>query len=296
MAEPTIKLLFTGLLDFYWNKKDQFKIGAFKEESHCLTIGVQKLVSGKEADFKVFTYKDKPVGGCNIKHVSGKEVRLEVMTKIGEVTKMGERKATPRPSTPIGKPPSTHDDLRHCINLDGPGFHSSPKKALPHKEYYFSPIIHIDQGEFHTEVPISVIQEKNNKPVRLVHVAWYVGADINLSQGQSAVLKFGSGHSFTFTPAEKTNYVVFIENGCYSKDDKPSDYTDFEAYYKCFKIKSSDQYRLRNDEDRKTKDKAIRKKYPVIDATRRCVWGKEIAERGSRENPCDPTYTQHKYY
>jgi len=288
MPIPTIKVLFTGLMDFYWNGAS-FEIGVFKEEDHCLYIGVQKWVSGEETEFKVFTFKTPYFGGCDIQQVTGEEVRLDV-------TKLMGRMATPRPSEHISSPPSAYDDMRHCIIMDGPGFHNSPSRPLPHDEECFSPSIHINHGIFYTELSTRVEQQNSQgNTVGTPDIAWYIGADVDLVRGEYAVLTCGDGPPYRMDHDPNTNYVIFIENACYEADEPDTDYTDFELFYECFDIPEHQRFRLKIIEHKK--DAYLRRQYPVIDRTRNCVWGEDFNKEHiiSRNNPCDPMYTRFNY-
>jgi hypothetical protein len=290
-----IKLLFTGLLDFYWNGAEKFEIGALKEDAHCLTIGIEKSIPGPGApppEYTVLTYRTTPVGGeCDPLIIEGDEIRLNVIKDGG---------AAPLPPDPIGFPHGAATDLRYCINMDGPDFHDSPD-PLDISEGAFSPIIHINHGTFSSELVVDVTQERANgtlvKP--RLPIARYVGAEIELNPDahESAELSYGVDLKgrYPFDTAEGANYVVFIENGCYSLPMPSSEFTDFDTYYEYFDIRPpSARFRLRkigNGHD------PLPDLYKVIDHTRVCVWGVEVNKViRSRDNPCDPIYTQNKYW
>lgn len=272
---PTIKILFTGLLKFYYDADaKQFEIGALADDAHCLTIGVAKLIHGRVAERKVWTYYPDPDEPGQVDIISGSRFDIEVQRS--------NRGAKPFPDVNLNTPADQYQDFRKTVCIDGIKFHDSPGQRLPYVKNKFPKVIGINDGTFYSELSIPLIKERRQNPTshatESLDLTWYVGADIQLSEGEYALLKYrkdNQDETSRMAYAANTNYVIFIENGCHTEIPLRSEYTDFDNYYEVFTISPSQQLRLkvpaganfREDERRLVLD------YAIIWYTRHVVWG-----------------------
>lgn len=223
---PTIKLLFTGLQAFFFdNKSTSCRVGMHNQApTHRLCFKVEVL------------YKDSKRLIDLSEAASGYNIHLNVINpkKEGvEIYKKGK----------FSRKLLDHDphDFRWAIGIRSEEFHG----AVPINDKVLQPSFYTNNGLFHTHSVIQarLVRERDNVN-KLVQVAEYIGANINLQNGNGeAILTFGRNgeQSLHLKQEPGTKYEITISNNC--PQNLATD-SDFKLYYEAFRVPSEDQFDL----------------------------------------------------
>lgn len=227
-GKPTIKLLFTGLQAFFFDKDGtSCRVGMHNQAPHHeLCVQVKVIYDGAERVIDL-----SPAA-------RGYDMRLNVInpkTKGVEVYRNGSE--FERASTD-----NDEKDFRWVIGLRGPEFHGE----VPIDHTILRPSFYTNNGIFHTHNKIKArLTRERDKIDREVEIADFIGADIELEgEDSKAVLTFGMNgeQSLHLSKEPHTRYEISISNDC------PKDLTvdsEFKLYYKAFEVKEDDQFDLK---------------------------------------------------
>jgi hypothetical protein len=231
---PTIKLLFTGLQAFFFDKEGtSCRVGMHNQApNHTLCVRVKVIYDGAE---RVIDLSEA---------VRGYDMHFNVInprTKGVSVYKNGDFKRCS----------SGNDDrdFRWIIGIRGPEFHG----AVPIDHTVLRPSFYTNNGLFHTHSKIKArLVGGRDKIDKEVEVARYIGADIDLQGKDSkAVLTFGMNgeQSLHLNKEPHTKYEIIISNDCPEDMIFKSGESEFKLYYKAFSVREDEQYDLDGTEE-----------------------------------------------
>lgn len=226
LINPTIKLLFSGLQAFFFDRENtSCRVGIHNQApNHRLFLKVRMLYSGSERSIDLS------------EAASGYDIRLNVVNpkmKGVEVYSNGRFDRNSAENDP--------QDFRWAIGIRSSEFHGE----VPIDHSVLQPSFYTNNGLFHTHNRIRArILRRRDRTDRVVEVAEHIGANIDLEDDDSeAILTFGMNgkQGLRLKKEPNTRYEITVSNDCPPSLGADS---DFKLYYKAFLVAEDDQFDL----------------------------------------------------
>ncbi len=233
---PTIRLYFTGLLAFCFDKqRKQCQIGIHsKTDDHELRLRLAKKGPGPENESEQT---------LTISHESIRQTPNLWLDVEGELSPK-QCAAEPFIAGRPGAPPTDPHDFRRVVDLEGEHFYN---RQLKMRGGVLKPILLVTQGLFYTASltsnPYRTVPVAPNGSTaataagrNLGQIAEYVGANISLSPSdQALVLRAGRNGAelLRLKKEEGITYEITVENGDTPQSPAGS---DFYYYYDAFEL------------------------------------------------------------
>jgi hypothetical protein len=237
---PTIRLYFTGLLAFCFDKRrKQCQIGVHsKTDDHELRLRFVK----KGPDPENESEQTLTISHALIRQAS--DLWLDVEGELAPKQSTAEPFIAGRRD----EPPTDPQDFRRVVDLEGEYFYNRPLKV---RRGVLKPILFVAKGLFYTATLSSdsyqAVPFASNRAVgaiaanrNLGHIAEYIGANIYLTHpNQALVLRVGRNGSelLRLKSEEGITYEITIENGDTLQAPAGS---DFHYYYDAIKLNRND--------------------------------------------------------
>ncbi len=237
--DPTIKLVFTGLLAFCFTPpsgpaKTRCQVGILRKDSHEFRVRIFKVTADGFREMKDESKKISesilpppgvapPSGGFSLPDI--------VMNVVNPRTEgialyMNGPFARDESDDP--------NDFRWIPDIEGPEFHD---RSLPVKEGSLKPSFILNNGLFYTALKVPARKVRQGDPVTDLDVAGFTGANIYLDEADSkAILTFGNPTQTVELKKEPgTTYKIHVFNDC--PDASPPVISgDFRFYYDAFQV------------------------------------------------------------
>jgi hypothetical protein len=230
---PTIKVVFTGLMAFFFDhKKSECQVAMHNRAAgHKLRINVYKSTPGSTEH--VLSIAN---GNGAVDAFEDSDIRLEVARPKETIRKYQNGPFTRQED-------DDPNDFRWIIDIEGHEFHG---RKLKIKTDVLSPILRMNAGLFYTAMkcPVTIIRKKDRTP-RFQEVAYLMGANIYLDGlGSKADLIWGAGgkNSLSLKKEKDTTYKIQVLNDCPQPSSiDPTRLGDFSFYYDVFIVNDEEE-------------------------------------------------------
>jgi hypothetical protein len=277
--KPTIKLTFDGLILLHFAE----------DKTHCeaIVLRVKEHGSAKEHEFKI-TIKGHP----EIKELSEEIQNGDLLFKVLDAK---EKVSLDLPRSFDRAVGGAFDrDFRWVANLEGSDFHDrklhprhhalTQGKAQTHHGVEKTQSIVVNQGKFYTARKHKVVKvAPGSREGEEVYVADVVGCDVELREGQVAILEYGpkdNRECIEFRGGQGKHYKIQVSNNrlpAAESDARPRP-GDFRHYYGVFGIGEKEEFQIWSTSEYREARKG------AINSTSLGA----AAASASKQYPCDP--------